>query len=84
MKTTDMNHYARRLLQCLAAIFVAAMLAWASRADYNEEVLAAMPPGAYELVSRHLGGGATETQIVDEYMRHRERWDEEARRHAAR
>lgn len=79
--TINLNRHTKCLLRWLGAAFVVAMLAWAGRADYNEEVLAAMPRAAYEAIVQRLGEEATETEIVDEYMQHREHWDREARQH---
>ena len=65
----------RTLLRALAALVVLAVLALAGRADYNETVLTAMGRETRAAIEDYLGGGATETQIVEEYDRRRDYWD---------
>lgn len=76
METTTMsnNRQPGCLVTLLAVILMAAALAFAGRADYNEEVISEMGCRTYRAIEAYLGDGATETDIVEEYMDHRDYW----------
>lgn len=62
------------LLKLLAAAAVLAALAMAGRSDFNEEVYSEMGYDTCQRINRQLGGDATLTEIVDEYLANREQW----------
>lgn len=62
------------LVTLLAVILMAAALAFAGRADYNEEIISEMGCHTYRAIEAYLGEGATETDIVEEYMDRRDYW----------
>lgn len=67
-QTIDMNKPSGCLMTIIAAIAFIAMLAFAGRADYNEEVCEEMGYETYHAIKSELGDGATETDIVEAYM----------------
>ena len=66
-QTFDLDRQSGCLKTILAAVALVALLAFAGRADYNEEVRSEMGRDTYRAIGAYLGSGATETDIVEEY-----------------
>lgn len=61
--------------QCICVIAVIVVLGIAGRCEYNESVIYNMPGNVYEAMKEEMKG-ASESELVDEYVRNRKYWDE--------
>lgn len=70
----DMNRQSRLVLRWVAAVVAVMAMMYAGRCDYNEEVYSEMGYETYQEIKKELGPCASESEIVDEYMRNRDYW----------
>lgn len=71
----DMNKQTKVIARWVAAVVVIMAMMYAGRCDYNEEVYSEMGYDTYRKIEKVLGPGASESDIVDEYMKNRDYWE---------
>lgn len=52
------------------------LLGWAGHQDYVEHVYYNMPDQVYEAITLKLGDGASNSEVVREYMDNKQYWDQ--------
>lgn len=66
------NH--KKLLTAIFALVVMIACLYAGRGEYVDDVLVSMSFEKYQAIHDHLGG-ASDSEIVDEYISNRQYWD---------
>lgn len=64
----------KNLLTAILALIVMLACLYAGRGEYIDDVLVGMSNEKYQAIRNHLGG-ASNSEIVDEYTSNRQHWD---------
>lgn len=65
----------KKYIPLCAILFIIIVLLLAGNADYNQTVVYNMPDKTYKQVLTNLGGCASESEIVKEYMSNQSYYD---------
>ncbi len=69
-----MNKLSKKLFTAIFAAIVIAGCLYAGRGEYVDDILVSMSFEKYQAIHDHLGG-ASDSEIVDEYISNRQYWD---------
>ena len=71
----DANRLTKRPLKGIAAAFVVVAFGYAGRMDFEEEVVRTMSDEQYHYIKDELGGKASMSEVVDEYLSKQDYYD---------
>lgn len=69
------HYYMKGLKLTLAVVVCVAAFAIAGTEDYRQEVLDSIPEKTYAEIRETLPEGATTDDVIDEYLKNREKYD---------
>lgn len=70
-----MNQISKKLILAVVAIVIIGGCVYSGKVEYNDDVLSGMSAEKYRYINERLGRGASQKDIINEYIIHQKYYD---------